>query len=187
MTKPTTDPQSMQAFSLSSAKFRGALLQLSFNSWEGKSCSWGWMDEAASGLSRGPVAATHCTPPQRKEKKKNVGHFRHLTSINCFETHGSVLPTSRTLLAMPLSKGCSLVQGPLLQTRYVQHPPTNKEPQRSPMQERALLRHTSPATALCWEPLSFLTQLAMRPSHCSTEGRWHTKRLYCEDPRCLQG
>lgn len=49
--KPTTDPQSTQTFSLSSAKFREALLQLSCNTWEGKSHSWGWMDERASGLS----------------------------------------------------------------------------------------------------------------------------------------
>ena len=103
MNKLTTDPQSMQTFSFSSAKFRGALLQLSFNIREGKNRSWGWVGETGSGLSRGPAAATRCAAAQRKEKY--LRHLRHLTSIHPFKIRSSVFPTSNTLVAMPYLGG----------------------------------------------------------------------------------
>lgn len=59
--------------------------------------------------------ATHSAIAQHKEE--HIGHFRHLTSINSFRTHGSVLLLMPKGTAMPLSLVGSLLHSSQLYCR----------------------------------------------------------------------
>lgn len=147
----------MQTFSLVSAKFREALLQLSCSTWEGKSHSWGWMDETASGLS------SQCA--ERREKilavldtwllwtvSRSVAQFCHLKHPPC-----DAFITSSSLFAPGPPAADTL------------HPPTHKKPQQSPTLEGALLGETAPPTAPSREPLPSLTRLDVRPPRVAAQ------------------